>query len=209
MTTKPTVLPEALLDQPARDALFAGAHTTYRFTEEPVDLEQVRRAYDDARWAPTAFNSQPLRMVALTTDEAKARIVPFMADVNAERTGLAPLVLVLAYDQQWHRNAPTLMPTLLAMQEVFETDHVWRESIGQGSGLLQAGYLTLALRAHGLQVGPMTGFDVDGVRAEFLAGRGWEPLIVMNVGHAAHPEAEDAVLPRAGRLEFSEVTEIL
>lgn len=201
---------DAALARDAVDALFRGAHTTYHFTDEPVDLEQVRAAYDDARWAPTAFNSQPLRMVAVATPEARERLTAHMATGNADRTAEAPLALVLAFDPRWHEHLPHLAPGRgEGMRDSFEDKAEMRASQGRLSATLQSGYLILALRAHGLQVGPMAGFDQAGVTAEFLAEDGFEPLMVLNVGHEAHPEREGAVRPRGGRLEFGQVARVV
>lgn len=208
MTSETSALPPALLDDAARGVLFADAHTAYGFDDATVDLDQVRRAYDDARWAPTAFNAQPLRIAAVTSPEARERLVPHMTANNKERTAAAPLVLIQAYDPRWHEHMPVLMPAAPQLRDRFEGQPEMRESTGRDNALLQAGYLILSLRAHGLHVGPMTGFDAAGVREDFLAEQGWEPLIVMNVGHAAAPDAEGAVRPRGGRFEFEDVLEV-
>ena len=51
-----------LLDKADLDLLFGAAHTTYRFTDEPVSDDELRAIYEHLRWAPTAQNSQPLRI---------------------------------------------------------------------------------------------------------------------------------------------------
>ncbi|WP_232848152.1 hypothetical protein [Occultella kanbiaonis] len=69
------------------------------------------------------------------------------------------------------------------------------------SGLIQVGYLIVALRAAGLHVGPMGGFDATGVDTEFFSASGWRSLLVLNVGNAAAPEG---VRQRAARLTFED-----
>lgn len=62
MTTTTTQSP-LVLDPAAQELLFREARTANAFTGEPVGEEQVRAIYDLVRWAPTAMNAQPLRIV--------------------------------------------------------------------------------------------------------------------------------------------------
>ena len=74
--------------------------------------------------------------------------------------------------------------------------------LARQSGLIQVGYLITRLRAAGLHVGPMGGFDAVGVDAELFADNGWQSLLVLDVGQ---PAAENATRPRAPRLEYAAV----
>ncbi len=84
-----------------------------------------------------------------------------------------------------------------------------REDVGKQSALIQVGYLITALRAHGLEVGPMTGLKASAFDEELHAENGWKTLVAINVGHAADAEDASAVGERAGRLEFAEASQIL
>ncbi|MFC7406541.1 malonic semialdehyde reductase [Georgenia alba] len=197
------------LDEQARHVLFAGAHTTNTFTPDPVDVEVVRRAYEDLRWAPTSMNIQPLRITVLSDPDVRARVVDQLIESNRTKTLAAPLSLVAAYDPAWHEHAPLLAPHREGMRESFAGKPELRDAMGRTNGLIQLGYLLLALRAHGLQVGPMTGLDPAGVDSVVHAQNGWRTLAVVNVGHAPDPHDEKAQRPRAGRLEFAQATQLL
>lgn len=199
---------DARLDREAMDVLFEGSHTTQLFTDEEVDADLIRRVYEDLRWAPTAMNNQPLRLELIASDEAKDRLVPHMIAFNREKTRRAPLTLIASYDLDWHRHMPHLAPFREGFAEDAEGKPGMRESMGRQNGWLQIGYLILALRAHGLQVGPMAGFDGDGIDAEFHGDTNWKSLLVINVGHApaGHEKAQQ---PRQGRLEFDQIAEVL
>ena len=56
------------------DQLFRRAATAYRFSDEPVTDEQVRAVHELAKWGPTAMNSQPLRVVLVRSDAARALV---------------------------------------------------------------------------------------------------------------------------------------
>lgn len=51
------------LDTAAQNLLFLDARTANAFTDEPVTDEQVQAVYDLVKYAPTAYNQQPLRVV--------------------------------------------------------------------------------------------------------------------------------------------------
>jgi 3-hydroxypropanoate dehydrogenase len=72
------------------------------------------------------------------------------------------------------------------------------------NGSLQAGYLMLAARAHGLDVGPMGGFDRAAVDEAFLRGTGWKSILLVNMGYGDH----SALYPRLPRLSFAEACRI-
>jgi len=63
----------------------------------------------------------------------------------------------------------------------------------------------LAARSLGLDCGPMSGFDQDGVNAAFFAGTSWRANFICNIGHGN----DEHLHPRAPRLEFEQACEIL
>jgi hypothetical protein len=58
-------LSEALA--PALDQLFHQARTLHGWTDRPVEQALLVRLYETLRMAPTAFNSQPLRLICVTS----------------------------------------------------------------------------------------------------------------------------------------------
>lgn len=197
------------LESAALDRLFSRSHTTNTFTDEPVDPELVRAAYEDLRWAPTAFNAQPLRLTVLTPGKTREAVVEHLMSGNQAKTLAAPLTIVAAYTPDWHEQMPVLAPQREGARESFAEKSGMRENVGRQSATIQIGYLLLALRAHGLEVGPMTGLDAAGVDSVVHTENGWKTLVVINVGHAANPADEDAVAPRRGRLDFDDAAQVL
>lgn len=192
------------LDNQAVSLLFTQAHTVHDFSAQPVSDEEVERAYNMLRWAPTAFNSQPLRLLAVRSGEARGRLAELMSPGNREKTLSAPLTLVAAVDTNFHEHLESLAPAMEGAVDAWAAKPVEaRHSVGAPSAWMQTGYLVVALRAVGLHTGPMAGFDAAGVDAEFFANSGWRSLLVINVGHPA--DSEHAVRPRAGRLTFDQI----
>ncbi|GAB3685573.1 malonic semialdehyde reductase [Angustibacter aerolatus] len=201
MTTTDTTLADLLqLDRHAQDLLFREARTANTFTDEPVTDEQVRAIHDLVQWAPTSMNSQPLRVLLVRSDEARARLLPHMAEGNRAKTGAAPLVAVLAADHDFHEQFHRTFPHFPGAKGVFADDEV-RAGAATLNGTLQVAYFILGVRAAGLAAGPMTGYDAAGIDAEFFAGTDRHVLAVVNVGHPG----EDAWFPRSPRLGYDEV----
>ncbi|MFE7326393.1 malonic semialdehyde reductase [Streptomyces sp. NPDC057565] len=189
-----------VLDPAAQDLLFREARTANTFTDEPVSEEQVQAIYDLVKYGPTAFNQSPLRVVLVRSDDARARLVKHMAEGNQPKTSTAPLVAILAADNEFHEELPALMPHFPQAKDAFFSERPVRESSAALNAALQAAYFIMGVRAAGLAAGPMTGFDAAGIEKEFLDGD-HSLLMVVNIGKPG----EDAWFPRLPRLAYDEV----
>ncbi|MFE9180576.1 malonic semialdehyde reductase [Streptomyces sp. NPDC007126] len=176
-------------------ALFTDARTAYSFADTPVDDATLTSVWELARWAPTAANTQPLRVLYVRTAEGKERLLPHLDEGNRPKSASAPVVAVLAVDHRFHEHLPHVLPVRPGMKEYFESEPAQREAITSFNGPLQAGYFILAVRALGLAAGPMAGFDPAGIDKEFFADGDWHSLLVVNIGHPAGPPAFDR-MPR-------------
>lgn len=197
------------LSRAVLDALFVDAHTTNTFSDDAVDPAVIAEVYHDIRWAPTQMNSQPLRLTLVHTAQARTRLGPHMRKGNRDKTLAAPMTIIAAWDPNWHHQLAVLAPHKPGAREKLEPDPVARQEIGQRSAHLQIGYLILGLRAYGLQVGPMTGFNATGVDEEFHTDTGWRTEVIINVGWAPNADDDRAVRTRVGRLSFDDACQIL
>jgi 3-hydroxypropanoate dehydrogenase len=192
------------IDDTAADVLFRAGRTAYSFTDEPVSDEQLAQIHELMRHAPTAMNSQPLRVVFVRTPEAKARLLPRLAEGNRPKAESAPVVAILAADTDFHQNLPRLLPMAPKVQNSFD-DADKREQHARFNATLQAGYFILAVRAVGLDAGPMGGFNAAGVDEEFFAGSSLRSLLVVNIGHVA----QGGNFPRKPHMTFEEAVTLL
>ena len=189
-----------VLDKTAQDLLFRDAHTANTFSGDSVSDEQVAAIYDLIKYAPTAFNSQPLRILLVRSREARERLVSHLWDGNKAKTASAPLVAVLAYDPEFHEHLPAQLPHFPGAQNLFkDKEHRFVEASVSAS--MQVGYFILGVRAAGLAAGPMTGFDAEGIDKEFFAESGYKTLVVVNIGKPG----ENAWFPRNPRLDQDKV----
>ncbi|MFE7649164.1 malonic semialdehyde reductase [Streptomyces phaeoluteigriseus] len=189
-----------VLDPAAQDLLFREAHTANTFTDEPVTEEQVQAIYDLVKFGPTAFNQTPLRITLVRSAEARERLVRHMAEGNQAKTASAPLVAILSADNEFHEELPTLFPAFPQAKDLFFAERPAREGSATLNAALQAAYFIVGIRAAGLAAGPMTGFDAEGIRKEFLDDD-HTPLVVVNIGKPG----EGASYPRSPRLSYEQV----
>ena len=148
--------------------IFTEARTHNVFLDRPVSDELLKKAVELARMGPTSANQSPLRVLFLRSAEAKERLRPALAPGNLDKTMSAPVVAITAYDEEFYEHLPFLMPHVDA-KAWFSGDPVKAARSAFQNGTLQVAYLLIALRAVGLDTGPMTGFDNAKVDAEFFA----------------------------------------
>lgn len=188
----------------AADLLFREARTAYYFNETPVSDDQLEAIYDLVRHAPTAMNTQPLRVVFVRSDEARSRLLPLVAEGNRKKSESAPVIAILAADTNFHEHLPKLLPMSPNAKDNFADAKV-REDRALFNATLQAGYFILAVRAMGLDAGPMGGFNKNGVDEEFFAGTGLKSFLLVNIGTVA----EGGNFPRKPHMTFEEAVTLL
>lgn len=192
------------LDDTALDLLFRDARTQNGWSDRPVADAELAAALDLAKMGPTAANSNPLRVVFVKSAEAKARLKPLLSPGNVDKTMAAPVTAIVAWDPAFYDRLPQLFPHADA-RSWFAGNAALAEGTGRLNATLQAGYLILALRAVGLDTGPMAGFDAAGADAEFFPGGEAKSLFLINIGHG-DPEK---LFPRNPRLDFADMAQIV
>jgi 3-hydroxypropanoate dehydrogenase len=197
-----------LRDQPLSEAaleqLFTAARTRNAWSDRPVPEALLRRLYDLTKFGPTAVNNTPARFVFVTSPEAKARLDPLMSEGNRAKTLQAPVTVIIGQDIDFHEHLPKLFPHAPGAKDWFADEAARRESAFRNASL-QSGYFMIAARALGLDVGPMSGFDAEGVKAAFFAGTTVEPNFIVNLGYGT----DENLFPRSPRFSFEEAAQIL
>ncbi|GMA36274.1 hypothetical protein GCM10025876_24780 [Demequina litorisediminis] len=160
------------IDAAARAILFTDARSNLVFADRPVAMETVRDVWDLIKWGPTANNTVPLRVLAATSDTARAAVLDAAAAGNRDKIAAAPLVLVAARDERFHETFGITGGSETAAAR-FEADPETRTRFSHTNTMLQTGYLILGLRAAGLAVRPVGGFDRAALDAALFADASW------------------------------------
>jgi 3-hydroxypropanoate dehydrogenase len=193
------------VDSTTLTILFTEARSHNGWRPDPVSDAELENAYEIAKYGPTSMNTQPMRIVFLRTDAAKARLRPALAPGNVEKTMTAPVVAIIAYDMAFYTRLPTLFPHKPDARAFFEGKEALIEGTAFRNGTLQGAYFLLALRSQGLDVGPMSGFDPVRVDQEFFAGTPFKANFLCGIGHG-NPEK---LFHRSPRLSFAEISQVL
>lgn len=192
------------LDDASLDLIFREARTRNGWADTPVGEDQIRAIYDLMKWGPTTANSTPARIVWIRSPEAKKRLEPHLSAGNRAKTMKAPVVAIVGYDLDFPEQLPKLFPHDPTAKTWFpEGTH--REVTALRNSSLQGAYLIMAVRALGLDAGPMSGFDNAGIDKEFFAGTRIRSNFIVAIGHGT----EENLFPRLPRLTFEEACRIL
>jgi len=189
-----------VLDDAALDQLFRSARSHNGWQKRPVARELLEEAVNLAKLGPTAANTSPMRILFIESEEGKERLKPALSPGNYEKTLTAPVVAIIAYDLEFYEKLPKLFPHTDARAWFAGNDAFIQHTAAQ-SGTLEGAYFLLALRAVGLDAGPINGFDNAKVDAEFFAGTTIRSNFIINIGYGD----ETKIFPRNPRLDFEEI----
>lgn len=193
-----------VLEPTSLDRLFRTARTRNGWSERAVPVSLLRELYDLLKWGPTSANVSPARFIFLTTPAAKARLAPFLSQNNRAKTLAAPVTAIIGFDLGFAAHLPRLFPHAPTAKDWFADPQVAHATAFR-NGSLQGGYLILAARALGLDCGPMSGFDQEGVDAEFFAGTTIRSNFLCNLGYGT----DENLFERSPRLPFEEACTVI
>lgn len=192
-----------MLDDEALDLLFREARTVSRWQDRAVSRETLEALWDLARMGPTSANCSPMRVTFVVSDAAKARLEPHLMSANVEQTMAAPVVSILAYDTKFYEHLPRLF--MAEAVSWFTSSAELAQETAFRNATLQGAYFILAARALGLDCGPMSGFDGDGVDKAFFEGTSYKSNFLVNLGYGDRTGLD----PRADRFAFDEACGIV
>jgi 3-hydroxypropanoate dehydrogenase len=193
-----------ILTEQAFDLLFRNARTANGWQDKPVSPELLRHIYDIMKFGPTSANCSPLRIVFVTSPAAKERLKPVLAPGNVEKTMAAPVCAILAHDTRFYEHLPKLFPHADA-KSWFEGNKALIDETAFRNGSLQGAYFMIAARAHGLDCGPMSGFDAEKLNAEFFPDGRFKVNFLCSLGYADHSKT----FGRSPRFSFDEACTII
>lgn len=192
------------LDQKAFDTLFTEARTYNGWQEKDVPDSLLHEIYDLMKWGPTSANCSPLRVVFVRTKEQKEKLKPLLMKGNQEKTMEAPVVALFAVDRKFFKNAGKLAPHVNVEAWYGGKDEENKETASV-NGTLQMAYFMLAARAKGIDCGPMSGVNKQGIKDAFFADLDGEVKFVCSLGYGR----AETLYPRAARLDFDEACGIV
>lgn len=188
-----------MLSDATFDQLFREARTQNKWQDRPVSDAQLTALYDIVKFGPTSANCSPARFVFIRTPEARSKLKEALSPGNVEKTMTAPVTVIVAHDPKFYDQLPKLFPHADA-KSWFSGNYTLAEQTAFRNGTLQGGYLIMAARAMGLDVGVMSGFDAGKVEEHFLNNEGWKANFLITLGYGD----PSGLFPRSPRLTFAE-----
>jgi len=172
------------LDDDGLDLIIRQARSHHMWQDRPVSGEQLREIYEITKCAPTAFNSNPLRILFVRSPEAKARLAPALAPTNVPKMESAPVTAILAYDTAFFEHFAKLHSHKAEVADKFRNDDAKAEESAFRNSSIQGAFFIIAVRAIGLDAGPMSGFNNAIVDREFFEGTSLKSNFLCNIGYA-------------------------
>ncbi|GEA08361.1 putative NADH dehydrogenase/NAD(P)H nitroreductase [Alteromonas sp. KUL42] len=184
--------------------LFTDAHTHTSWLEKSIPQELLTQLYDLVKVGSTSANCSPARFVFITSEEAKEKLKPCLSSGNVEQTMTAPCTVIVAYDEEFYEQLPTLFPYADAKSWFTSSPEAALETAMRNSSL-QGAYLISAARALGLDAGAMSGFNPTLLNETFFADSTWRVNFLLNIGYGDG----EKVHKRLPRLSFEQACQII
>ena len=139
--------------------LFVEGRSFNTWQDKPVSVEMLQSIMELVKFGPTAANGCPLRVRFIYSADAKIRLLPALAPANRIKSQTAPVIAVLGMDLNFPMTLPRLFPHAPHAADAYAGQPELTREVALRNSSLQVGYFIVAARAHGLDCGPMSGFD--------------------------------------------------
>ena len=174
---------------------------------------EIKELVSYATEAPSAYNIQNWRFVAVTAPEEKARLKSLA--YNQQKVADAAVTFIVLGDLRGYEKLPQIMKPMVdsglvdqgmadgwvkAATSSYSGDEQFARDEAIRSASFAAMTLMIAAQAKGLVTGPMIGFDPAGVKREFNIPDRYVPVMLLTVGYPAPGN-----WPRKPRLSVDEV----
>lgn len=192
------------LDDTALAQLFTHAHTHVSWQDKAIPTELLEQLYEMVKLGSTSANCSPARFVFITSQEGREQLKPTLSSGNVDKTMSAPCTVIVAYDDEFYEELPTLFPYADARSWFTSSPEAAYETALRNSSL-QGAYLISAARALGLDAGAMSGFDPKALNECFFSDSTWKVNFLINLGYGDGEKAHK----RLPRLSFEQACKVL
>ena len=175
-------------------------------TAREVPESTVRALVADASCAPSSFNIQHWRFVAVRSRAGREKLLD--AAFGQEQVIQAPVTFIVLGDLQGTERLPRIMRAAVEQDAIVQGKaDAWIRMAGQiyadasmardeaiRSASLASMILMLAAEARGLASGALSGFSVEKVRQQFNIAERYLPVVLLTVGYPR--EQSEGRMPR-------------
>lgn len=194
-----------ILNDAALDTLYRTARSYNSWADKPITAIQIQAIYDLMKWGPTSANCSPARFVWVQSAAAKEKLAPLVSAGNRDKVLGASATVIIGHDLEFYERIPELFPHDPSAKSWFTGSKEVALETAFRNGTLQGAYLMLAARALGLDCGPMSGFDKDGVDKAFFGGTTVASNFICAIGYGT----QENLFDRSPRLSFEDANTVL
>lgn len=186
------------MHNPIKNLIESRVSTNHYDSSRLLSDEEIAELVRLATRAPSAYNFQNWRFIAVRSPEAKARLKA--VSYGQQKVVDAPVTFIICGALEAHKGLPhALQPSVdagILDQSMLEEWVAMAKGAHSGNPQLQrdeafrsaslaAMTLMLAAQGMGLSTGSMSGFDPLGVAREFRLSAAEVPVILITVGYSA------------------------
>jgi 3-hydroxypropanoate dehydrogenase len=164
------------------DRIFRSARTFTQYTDKSVSDQDLNAIWELMKYGPTSANLLPARIVWCKSKESKEKLSALVTEENVQPILTAPVTAIIAMDMKFYEYADRLFP-IADVRAWFEGPEEAVREPALRNCTLQGGYLIIAARALGFDVGPMSGFDNAAVDKAFLADTSFKSNFLCTIGY--------------------------
>lgn len=180
-----------------------------------ISDEQIKAIVDLAVLAPSAFNLQPWRIIAVKSQEAKDKLQPLA--FNQPKIGEAPVTLILVANREaYEASNPVWDHMKAAIGEdatkrsmesagfLYGTSEERKIKFSESNTGILAMSIMAAAKEQGIDSHPMSGMDFDGIKAAFDLKPQEDVVMLIALGY--HDQSKE-LYPRGYRRNAAEIME--
>lgn len=160
--------------------------TVRKFAQTPVEAEKIQKILEAGRWAPTAVNAQPQRILVLNTVEDLAKVKEFCSFGYSQKY----VDLAKECDDQEHGKVNFYYGAPLVLFVSYDKTACWiHPQNGKSSGATDATIVAthMMLEAASLDLGTVwiSYFDEEKARKLLELPENWQPICMLYIGYPA------------------------
>lgn len=184
-----------------------------------LKVDTLKQIIDLAVLAPSAFNLQPWRIIAVKSAEAKQQL--FDLSNKQPKVLEAPVTLILVGNKEGYADSNPVWAEMLssvggnqamvdgakqAAAFLYGSSDDRKVKFAASNVGLLAMSLMIAAKEFGVDTHAMSGLDYDGIHKAFNLNEG--EFVVMTLGLGYYDASKD-LYPRRPRLQFDQITKVI
>ena len=185
--------------------------------DKEVSLETLKEIIDLAGFTPSAFNLQPWRVIAVSSEAQKE--VLFQNANSQPKIKEAPITLIVVGDREGYSTENSVWEELKTIAGDEQTQNAINAAgflygsseerkikFAESNAGLYAMSIMLAAKELGVDSHPMSGVDFEGIKKAFNLKESESVVMLIGLGHF---DESKALYPRRQRRPLEEVLEIM